>query len=263
MLSEPDPELELPEDQRWAAARHGKVRTHSPELRNGVCETLVLLAIHGNLLLQDRLGIDMAERVASSIGKLLAPLTLDRLLSHHHDLPEYAEAAPDRFLSLLENDLKRPEPVLQGMLKPAKGVYWLGAPRPRRIGLLRALEQLAWSPNHFPRVSRILAQLARTNIDDNFGDTPVTPALASNLSVVATADFRTAEKTAFRDFEMLVCTFPDIGWSSLYAANRTRLVQRTQDYRPRWRDYAVRLRRTQYSELRGGRIQAAAPWSLC
>ena len=235
VLSEPDPELELPEDQRWAAPRHGKVRTHSPELRNGVCETLVLLAIHGNLLLQDRLGIDMAERVASSIGKLLAPLTLDRLLSHHHDLPEYAEAAPDRFLSLLEHDLRCPEPVLQGLLKPAKGVYWLGAPRPRRIGLLRALECLAWSPDHFPRVSRILAQLAGTKIDDNYGNTPITSLATIYRSWMPQTS--APLEARIQGVEMLASKFPDVGWSICIQQIES-APSGDFSYRPRWRDYA-------------------------
>ena len=236
VLSEGDPALDLPEDERWRAARHGKVRTHSTELRTGICDTLILLSVHGNHLLRGGIGIDVEAGVASLIDDLLGPLTLDELLAHHHDLPWYAEAAPDRFLSLLENDLKRPEPVLQGMLKPAKGVYWLGAPRPRRIGLLRALEQLAWSPNHFPRVSRILAQLARTNIDDNFGDTP----FASLASIYRSWLPQTSAPLSDRiqGLRMLVCTFPDIGW-------RVCMRQIEPDSpanprpRPRWRDYAA------------------------
>lgn len=40
ILSECDPALELPKDQRWAAGTYGKVRDHSAALRTGVCETL-------------------------------------------------------------------------------------------------------------------------------------------------------------------------------------------------------------------------------
>ena len=53
VLSEPDPALDLPEDERWAAAVHGKVRVHSAALREGIRQTLVLLSIHGDTLFRN------------------------------------------------------------------------------------------------------------------------------------------------------------------------------------------------------------------
>jgi addiction module HigA family antidote len=50
VLDERDPALDLPESKRWAASIYGRTRNHSAALRNGMCETLVLLAIHGNNL---------------------------------------------------------------------------------------------------------------------------------------------------------------------------------------------------------------------
>ena len=236
VLSEGDPALDLPEDERWRAARQGKVRTHSAELRTGLCDTLVLLSVHGNNLLQSRLGIDLEAKVASLIGELLSPLTLDKMLSHHHDLSWYAEAAPDRFLSVLEHDLRRPEPVLQGLLKPAEDVHWLGSPRPRRIGLLRALECLAWSPDHFPRVSWILARLAGTKIDDNYVNTPITSLATIYRSWMPQTSVQLQSR--IQGIEMLASKFPDVGWTICMQQ-----IERTPSgnfgYRPRWRDYAV------------------------
>ena len=79
VLSENDPALELPESKRWAAGLYGKVRDHSPALREGVCETLVLLAVHGNDLFRHRLGIDVEARVSQTIRNLLTPLTLEKI----------------------------------------------------------------------------------------------------------------------------------------------------------------------------------------
>lgn len=104
ILSESDPALELPEEDRWAAALYGKKRDHSSALRKGICETLVILSVHGNNLFQSRLGIDVESRVAVLIHKLLTPLTLEKLLSHDHDLPSHAEAAPDEFLRIIEEE---------------------------------------------------------------------------------------------------------------------------------------------------------------
>ncbi len=119
VLSESDPALDLPEAQRWAAGVYGKVRNHSAALRQGVCETLVILSVHGNNLFRQRLGFDAQGHVTVLIRRLLTPLSLEKLLSHDNDLPRYAEAAPDEFLTLLETDLKKLEPVVPGLLKPA------------------------------------------------------------------------------------------------------------------------------------------------
>ena len=168
VLAETDPALELPEDQRWAAGLHGKVRAHSAALRRGICETLVLLAIHGDNLFRDRLGVDVEADVTALVRSLLTPLTLEKLLSHDGDLPKYAEAAPMAFLQLIEDDLHASSPVVAGLLKPApKGMFGVCP----RTGLLGALESLAWK--HLARVSTILGHLSRTAIDDSFVNKPM------------------------------------------------------------------------------------------
>ena len=75
VLSEIDPALDLPEDHRWAAGLYGKVRNHSSALRDGVCESLVILSVHGNDLFQDRLGLDVAACVGWAHPK--APYAAD------------------------------------------------------------------------------------------------------------------------------------------------------------------------------------------
>ena len=119
VLSEADPALELPEDQRWAADLYGKVREHSAALRASICETLVILSVHGDNLFRDRLGISVEAKVHRLVRKLLEPLSIKKLLSQDDDLPRYAEAAPEAFMELISEDLARAEPVVFGLLKPA------------------------------------------------------------------------------------------------------------------------------------------------
>ncbi|WP_305802899.1 hypothetical protein, partial [Thiolapillus sp.] len=119
VLSESDPALELPEENRWAAALLCRKKcNYSGVMREGLCETLIILSVRGNNLFQSRLGIDVEDRVTALIRKLLTPLTLEKLLSHDHDLPHYAEAAPDEFLTIIEEDLRCSDPVVFGLLKP-------------------------------------------------------------------------------------------------------------------------------------------------
>ena len=230
-LSESDPALDLPEDKRWAAGLYGKVRDHSTALREGICETLVILSVHGNNLFQSRLGIDVKGHVSSLIYRLLTPLSLDKLLSHDKDLPRYAEAAPAVFLRLIEEDLRQPEPVVLGLLKPVEGGSF-GSPT--RTGLLWALECLAWK--HLGRVSLILAQLSRTVINDNWINKPITSLEAVYRSwLPQTAASLEDRKQAL---ETLTKRFPDIGWQICIAQLATVPQMASPSYRPRWRSDA-------------------------
>ncbi len=168
VLAEEDPALDLPESNRWAAPIYGKVRNHSDVLRDGIRETLVILSVHGNDLLRVRTGIDVENRVASLVHGLLTPLTVDKLLSHNRDLPSYAEAAPDTFLNLIEEDLRQSQPAVFGLLKPVENTLFSPCPR---TGLLWALECLAWK--NLGRVSPILARLSSIEIHDNLVNKPI------------------------------------------------------------------------------------------
>ncbi|MGA8596462.1 MAG: hypothetical protein WB676_17270, partial [Bryobacteraceae bacterium] len=169
VLSEQDPTLELPEDKRMFAGLYGKTREHSRALRDGVCETLVLLAVHGNNLFRDRIGVDMEGEIKLLIRRLLTPLTPEKLLSQIDDLTLYAEAAPDEFLRIIEEDLRSQEPQICVLMKPAESSLFTGCPR---SGLLWALESLAWKPERLLRVAKILAKLAERKIADNWANKP-------------------------------------------------------------------------------------------
>lgn len=114
VLSEKDPALDMPEKDQWTAAMYGKTREISSALRSGISETLVLLAVHGNALLQSRLGVNLEARASKLVKDLLSPLTTRQLEEHDRDLPMYAEAAPEEFLTILETDLKSPDPASLG-----------------------------------------------------------------------------------------------------------------------------------------------------
>lgn len=169
VLSEDDPSLDLPEDERWMASIHDKVRQHSPVLRRSIRETLTLLDMYSESWFS-HLSINLGHRVQDLIRKLLTPFTTRLLQAHESDLTHYAEAAPDTFLSILEDDLVSDIPQLLGLLKPTSPGPFSS---PSRTGLLWALEILAWSPDHYDRVVSILARLSDIEIDDNWVNKPV------------------------------------------------------------------------------------------
>lgn len=231
VLSEADPALELPESDRWMAAVHNKLRDHSAALRDGIGETLVLLSMHGNSLFQDRLGMDIAAQVSSLVARLLAPLN-QKLQSQERDLAIYAEAAPGRFLEILEEDLGSDEPVVHQLLRPVRGAF----SHCPRTGLLWALECVAWNPDFLSRACIVLAQLFRFEIDDNWANHPANSLAGILRSWMPQTAASLADRKAV--LAMLVKRFPLVAWQLCVAEIRIGQHFAMDNYRPRWRSDA-------------------------
>ena len=240
VLSESDPALDLPRSKRWAAGLYGKVRDHSEALRTGMCETLVLLAVHGSDLFWNRPESDVEARVDGLVRRLLspdgaqAPLMATTLESYDRDLPRLAEAAPDVFLDLIQADLRHPAAAVRELLKPADGGIFGGCPR---SGLLWALECLAWNPSNLSRVVLILAELSKTPIDDNWANTP----LRSLEAIFRSWMPQTAASLGCRlqTLEMVCREVPEVGWQICLEQLRRGPRTGTYSQQPRWRGDAA------------------------
>ncbi|MCB1838640.1 MAG: HigA family addiction module antidote protein [Alphaproteobacteria bacterium] len=232
VLGEDDPSLDLPESERWAASIHGKAREFSGALRQGVAETLVLFAVHGNQLFAARLGINCEHEAARLVRDLLTPLKTRILEANDRDLTAYAEAAPNEFLTIIEEDLKSPSPETYGLMRPAATeVFGSGCPR---TGLLWALEGLAWSPDTLPRAALILAQLAQIEITDNWANKPI----GSLESIFRSWMPQTAadHDTRLSVMKLLAEKFPSVAWK--LCVDQFDLGHRTGHYshKPSWRN---------------------------
>jgi addiction module HigA family antidote len=232
VLGEDDPALDLDQDKRWAASIHGKTREFSGAFREGISETLVLLSVHGTHLFKQRLGINTEVEAVLVVRDLLpTPLTTRILEANDRDLPTYAEAAPDEFLSILERDLKTDVPAVLGLLRPADSGI-LGS-HPSRTGLLWALEGLAWSPEMLPRVAFILARLAQVEINDNWRNKPT----HSLESIFCSWMPQTAASLERRVAIMkeLAERFPRVGWKICVAQFDPHNHVGNYNQKPRWR----------------------------
>jgi addiction module HigA family antidote len=231
VLGEDNPALDLNEDQRWAAAIYGKSREFSSTFREGISETLVLLAVYGPHLFKDRLGVDTEAKAARLVRELLpVPLTTRILEANDHDLPTYAEAAPGEFLSILERDLKSAAPAVYGLLRPATSGF-LG--HPSRTGLLWALEGLSWSPETLPRAALILAQLAQIEINDNWVNTPMNSLDSILRSWMPQTAATTAQRVSL--VQTLTSKYPEIAWKICIGELGSQGGIGHYSHKPRWR----------------------------
>jgi len=234
VLSERDPALDLSEENRWAAGLYGKVRDHSSALREGICETLAILGVYGNDLFQDHLGFNVEAKVEQLINKLLQPLTIDKLLTHDGELPRYAEATPNRFLELIEEDLRQPSPAVLDLMKPVESSFFgSGCPR---SGLLWALELLAWKPDNLRRVVDILARLSLKEINDNWGNKPEASLQAIFRGWMPQTSATLEQRT--QALERLCKSYPSIGWSICVSQFDPGSTIGHYSSRPKWRSDA-------------------------
>jgi addiction module HigA family antidote len=234
VLSESDPALDLPEDKRWASNLYGKSRRHSAALRQGLCETLVLLSVHGDNLFKTRVGFDVEAGVNGLVRQLLTPLDPVTWQSQRHDLPRYAEAAPELFLDILEQDLCSADPKVHALMQPAESGMFSS---PGRTGLLWALEVLAWNPLWLSRVVLILGKLAELKIADNWANKP-DHSLASIFRCCIPQTAATVEER-IAALELLIRRHPYVGWR--ICIDQFDPASTTGDYtsRPRWRRDAI------------------------
>lgn len=233
VLGEDDPILDLPDEERWAGAIHGKSREFSPALRGGISETLVLLAVHGNHLFQSRLGFDCENAVSRLVGELLTPLKTRILEANDRDLSAYAEAAPVTFLTILEDDLDSNSPEVFGLMRPGSNGIFGGCPR---TGLLWALECLAWSSTTLHRVVLILAKLSEIEITDNWSNKPINSleSIFRAWMPQTTAD----NDTRLRTLNLLAEKFPKVAWKICISQIDTGHKAGHYSNKPVWRNDA-------------------------
>lgn len=174
VLTEVDPRLELPREDRWRASLLGKQRIYSGDLRQGLATTLALLGAHG-----DR-PIDGAGMTSREWGGWMVKEILERAngddscllwASLSDVLPLLAEAAPSPFLEAVRVGATGASPVLRGIFGDAEGGEFFSTDS-AHSSLLWAMEVCSWSPEHFGLAVDLLARLAEIDPGGRLANRP-------------------------------------------------------------------------------------------
>ena len=230
VLTNLDPQFELPTEERYAASIHGKVLKHSADLRQGMTETLALLGIYGDKLTNCSQHKPEATAVVV-IHEIFEQADWQLWGSLNNLLPTLAEAAPGEFLSSTESALQQtPCPFDDLFAQEGNGI----SGQNYMTGLLWALESLAWSEEHVVRVAVILAELASHNPGGNWANRPANSLTTILLpwypQTLAHIDKRmTSIKTIRTDF-------PDVAWKVLLSLLPNSHQISSGAYKPRWRN---------------------------
>ncbi|OJH37199.1 hypothetical protein [Cystobacter ferrugineus] len=227
-----DSRLELPEDLRWAGAVHGKGLPFSSFLHKGLAVTLALIGTR-----------DEESNGAEGVGAVIAARVVRNVLekgasdwrlwgSLGRVLPLLAEAAPDAFLDAVEHALEGEKQVLLPLFSGDMGFTW---GTPLHVGLVSALEVLAWSPMYLGRAVLLLGKLARLlpaiRSGNRPGDSLTGIFLPWRPQTGADIDQRTEVIKLLRERE------PEVAWNLIceLLSERHRTTQNTA--KPRWRNW--------------------------
>lgn len=230
VLTEKDPQFELPPEERCASSIHGKVLAHSRVLRNGLAESLALVGSHPKALTSCTLG--KAEVTAALVVReVLSGVDWERWASLNDLLPLLAESAPGEFLDAVETALVT-DPCPFDEVFAQEGDGFMG--RTYMSGLLWALETLAWSPEHLSRVVICLGELAARDPGGRWSNRPANslttillPWMPQTCAPIAT---RGAAVSA------LLAEIPDVGWRLLVSLLPNSHSTSSGTRRPAWRE---------------------------
>lgn len=229
VLKELDPQFELHPDERYMANIKGKVLQHSDTLRKGLAETLALLGNQADALRNCKRG--KAETIAIlSIKEILNDAEWILWGSLNQLLPTLAEAASEEFLEMVENALKK-SPCPFDELYSQEGNALTGGNY--MTGLLWALENLAWDPEHLVRVTIILGKLASRDPGGNWGNRPANSLTTIFLpwmpQTIASVEKR---KVAV---QKLLEEFPNVAWKLLLNLLPNACRSSSGSHKPEWR----------------------------
>lgn len=233
ILGETDPALTLDRSERWMAAVHGLSREYSNAVRQSIRDTLVMLSVHGSEALTSSQSSYTKFEIDALIRRLL-PLDTESWQLQKDNLSNLAEAAPEVFLELVEQDLTSEHPSIT-VLFDNYGAPITGTSSDRP-SVIWALELLAWSPAYLMRVIRILATLDGYTPDDNLCNSPMNTMTA--IFFPKWPQTSASKDERIRCFNRLHSLYPELTWELAkgYLANDIRSMRSSSH--PTWRSWA-------------------------
>ena len=167
VLGEDDPRFDMPVNERYLASVYNKMPQYSPELREGIAETIALLGACGEHIPRGT-HEGSSWRADILVKDLLHNANPKRWFSLASNLPLLAEASPDQFLSALETASKDLQTVAALFEKDANALF-SSSPH---TSLMWALEILAWDIKYLSRAVLALATLAKLDTGGQINPRP-------------------------------------------------------------------------------------------
>ncbi len=231
VLSEIDPQFDLPPEERFYAAIRGKMLKYSSDIRKGMAETLVLIGCYNNQLNnctkhkpENTVTLTIREIFKDSDWKLWASI--------NNILPILAEASPNEFMEVVENALRQ-TPCPFDELFAQEGTALTGGNY--MTGLLWGLESIAWNEEYLSRVILILAELAAHDPGGNWSNRPIN-SITTILLPWMPQTVASVEKR-INAIKPIQKEFPDIAWKVILKLLPNQHQISSGSSKPKWRNF--------------------------
>mgnify|MGYP001206624850 CR=1 FL=1 len=230
VYSERNPELDLEPEKRYAAEIYGKKRKYSEEIRKGIAQSLIVIALYGNCS-NSIPNKDAQLYIDRLVKEIFTNPTKDLWYSLGDVLPLLAEASPQVFIKAVEDSLNSEEKNIIGLFTETDNII---TSRSQHHQLLWALEALAWDSKYFQRSVLALCRLTILDPGGRYFNRPF-----NSLHCIFKLWMPQTEATTETRFKMLSkinSEFPEIGWNL-----SKKLLPQNQDvgsytYRYQWRE---------------------------
>lgn len=172
LISERDPSLDLPVDERMYAGARGLVLSLSKQSRDGLARALLhfrSITEFDAPCLRGMPGISSFQGIVNEVAcSLLRDSDWKVWASLGPLLPILAEASPDCFLRELERSIEDGNSGVLQLFREGGGAYG-GNPH---VNLIWAIERLAWYPQYLLKAAAILTRLVDAESDVQIANRP-------------------------------------------------------------------------------------------
>ncbi|RJO61276.1 hypothetical protein C4544_03325 [candidate division WS5 bacterium] len=232
VLGSINPALDLEPDKRWAASMYGKESPYSGTLREGIAQTLVLIAVFGDDI-KISLSTTAQTYIDSIVKELLHNADWKLWYSLSDVIPLISEASPSIFLDEVEMSISKAEKPIMGMFSETDGPI---APSSAHPSLLWALEGLAWSPQLLGRVALILGKLSELDPGGKLCNRPIN-SLRDIFLLWLPHTFASLEQR-LDVVDILIEREPEIGWDLLVSLMPHNHDSCSPTHKTRWRRFS-------------------------
>lgn len=236
ILGQLDPRFDLPVRERGLAHILGKVPAQSGHLREGIAETLGVMAAHSDTSrLQDAAsGQEWSDRIVRQLFAEAGDWRVWASLAWL--LPLLAEASPRALLHAVGRALAGDSKVLADLFTDHDGEFGTFDSSPH-TGLLWALEVLCWSPDYLGEAALHLASLDRIDPGGRLGNRPMRSLrnifLSWHPQTAAPAEQRLHVLDRIRQRE------PGCAWRLMTRLLPEMSIIGEPTSKPRWRDWVA------------------------
>jgi hypothetical protein len=244
VLGEINPGLTLEGNQRYLAPVLGKSPKFSRSICEGLCQTLILIAVFGKDFRMN--GTNNPQGYVDRIlYSLLYNVDSERWRSLYRNLPLLAEASPDIFLQSVEHSLQIEDQPIAKMFIEEGDMFYSSH---YYTGLLWALENLLYSPDYISRTTLLLARLSTFESGIKTYNKPITTLIHAFIPWYRQT--HTDLSTKKQVLSLLVQKYPDVAWKLFRKLLPQDHVTVSPIHRCRWRfDTQFISREVSYGEV--------------